>query len=178
MSSSPSYQSLNNKPSQGIALLLNFFFGTLGVDKFYVGRYDLGILQLILSLTLIGLFISAPWALLCTVSLLIAILYGGLPFMYPGVEWAPLTQTDKKIAWVLFIIIILATIIQSFIKYKKSGSDNSNVVNRSQTYKETYICPFCKYSPCICRRNEERGMGMGMGMGRGCQGCSRGMLGP
>jgi TM2 domain-containing membrane protein YozV len=44
------------------ALLLAFFFGTLGVHRFYVGKVGTGIAQLLLTMTIIGLIVSAIWA--------------------------------------------------------------------------------------------------------------------
>lgn len=164
LSASPSY--LSDKPSQGVTLLLNFFLGLFGVDKFYIGRYDLGILQLVLTLTFIGMVITIPWVFLCTISLLIAILYGGLPLLYPGIEWAPLTQTDKNIAWFVLIFMLLGGLIQILTKYNKKSDEKYE--DKQQTQLESYICPYCDRTPCIC----------GRGMGMGCQGCSRGMIGP
>jgi TM2 domain-containing membrane protein YozV len=179
--------SSNNKPSLGITLLLNFFLGILGIDKFYAGKYDIGIIQLILSLTFVGLALTIPWVFLCTISLLIAILYGGLPFLYPGVDWAPLTQTDKKIAWVVLIFMIFASLIQLMTNYKKTNKESKDSVkkNDKEMQIESYICPYCGRSPCSCRRGMGRGIGMGMGMGMGigmdsgsgCKGCSRGVAG-
>ena len=47
-----------------VAALLAFFFGTLGIHRFYLGRNGSGITMLVLSLTIVGLFVSAPWALI------------------------------------------------------------------------------------------------------------------
>ena len=45
-----------------VALLLAFFVGFLGVHNFYLGYTTKGIIQLILSLTVIGMFVTGIWA--------------------------------------------------------------------------------------------------------------------
>jgi TM2 domain-containing membrane protein YozV len=45
-----------------IAALLAFFFGPLGVHRFYTGRTGSGIAMLVLSVTVVGLAISWPWS--------------------------------------------------------------------------------------------------------------------
>ena len=54
-----------------VAALLAFFLGTLGVHRFYLGRNGSGIAMLVLSLTIIGLFVSAPWALIDAIRYLV-----------------------------------------------------------------------------------------------------------
>ncbi len=53
------------------AALLAFFIGTLGIHRFYLGRTGSGIAMLVLSCTLLGLFITAPWALIDTIRYLV-----------------------------------------------------------------------------------------------------------
>ncbi|MBM3929005.1 MAG: TM2 domain-containing protein [Sphingomonadales bacterium] len=53
------------------AALLAFFIGTLGVHRFYLGRTGSGILMLVLTCTIVGLLITAPWALIDFVRYLI-----------------------------------------------------------------------------------------------------------
>jgi TM2 domain-containing membrane protein YozV len=45
-----------------VAAILAFFFGPLGVHRFYLGRIGSGIAMLVLSFTVVGLFVSVPWA--------------------------------------------------------------------------------------------------------------------
>ena len=47
-----------------VAMLLAFFLGTLGIHNFYLGYTTKGIIQLVLTITVIGIFVSGPWALI------------------------------------------------------------------------------------------------------------------
>jgi TM2 domain-containing membrane protein YozV len=54
-----------------VAALLAFFLGTLGIHRFYLGRTGSGITMLVLSCTVIGLILTAPWALIDMVRYLV-----------------------------------------------------------------------------------------------------------
>jgi TM2 domain-containing membrane protein YozV len=54
-----------------VAAVLAFLLGPLGVHRFYLGRTGTGILMLVLSCTIAGLLISAPWALVDMVRYLV-----------------------------------------------------------------------------------------------------------
>lgn len=45
-----------------VALLLAFFVGIFGIHNFYLGYTTKGIIQLVLTLTFIGLIVSGIWA--------------------------------------------------------------------------------------------------------------------
>lgn len=62
---------LANDRNKIVAALLAFFFGTLGIHRFYLGRNGSGVVMLVLSLTVIGLVVSAPWALIDAVRYLL-----------------------------------------------------------------------------------------------------------
>jgi len=47
-----------------IAAMLAFLLGPLGIHRFYLGRVGSGIAMLLLSCTVIGLFVTVPWALI------------------------------------------------------------------------------------------------------------------
>ena len=45
-----------------VAVLLAFFLGTLGIHNFYLGYTTKGIIQLVISLTAVGLIVTGIWA--------------------------------------------------------------------------------------------------------------------
>ena len=53
-----------------VAVILAFFLGTLGIHNFYLGYTTKGIIQLVLTITVIGIFVSGPWALIDFIMLL------------------------------------------------------------------------------------------------------------
>jgi TM2 domain-containing membrane protein YozV len=54
-----------NQKNQLGAFALALFFGVFGVHRFYLGKnIAIGIIQLILTLTFFGIFISAVWAMI------------------------------------------------------------------------------------------------------------------
>ena len=54
-----------------VAAILAFLLGPLGIHRFYLGRVGSGIAMLVLSCTVIGLFLSVPWALIDMVRYLV-----------------------------------------------------------------------------------------------------------
>jgi TM2 domain-containing membrane protein YozV len=60
-----------NDRNKLIAAILAFALGPLGIHRFYLGRTGSGIVMLVLTCTLIGLLISAPWALIDMVRYLV-----------------------------------------------------------------------------------------------------------
>ena len=50
-----------NRKSMGVAYLLWFLFGTLGVHRFYAGRTKSAVVMLLLTLSVIGLVVTLPW---------------------------------------------------------------------------------------------------------------------
>ena len=53
-----------NDRNKYVAAVMAFVIGTLGIHRFYLGRTGSRIVMLVLSITVIGLVISAPWALI------------------------------------------------------------------------------------------------------------------
>lgn len=54
-----------------VAALLAFFLGTLGIHRFYLGRTGSGLVMLVLSITVVGLLLTGPWALIDMIRYLI-----------------------------------------------------------------------------------------------------------
>ena len=54
-----------------IAALIAFLIGPLGVHRFYLGKTGSGIAMLVLTCTVIGLFLTVPWALIDMVRYLV-----------------------------------------------------------------------------------------------------------
>ncbi|MHC5306872.1 TM2 domain-containing protein [Bartonella sp. LJL80] len=55
---------VGSKHSKIVLAIVCWFFGVLGVHRFMVGKIGTGILMLVLTLTVIGIFITAIWALI------------------------------------------------------------------------------------------------------------------
>lgn len=67
----PPPREIVNDRNRIVAALLAFFLGTLGIHRFYLGRTGSGIVMLVLSITVFGLLITGPWALIDTIRYLI-----------------------------------------------------------------------------------------------------------
>lgn len=53
------------------AFLLCFFLGILGVHRFYVGKIVTGIIMLLLTITILFIFISSIWCLIDMITLIL-----------------------------------------------------------------------------------------------------------
>lgn len=51
-----------SKKSRLVALLLAWFLGIFGAHYFYVGRNKKGIIMIVLTVSIIGMFASSIWA--------------------------------------------------------------------------------------------------------------------
>jgi TM2 domain-containing membrane protein YozV len=54
----------NDKPSTGVAYLLLILLGFLGAHRFYLGRVGSAVAMLLISLTIIGLIVTAIWSII------------------------------------------------------------------------------------------------------------------
>lgn len=54
----------NSSQSKLVLAVVCWFFGILGVHRFMVGKVGTGILMLVLTCTVVGVFITAIWALI------------------------------------------------------------------------------------------------------------------
>lgn len=122
------------KYSKGAALALAGLFGPLGVDKFYVGLPEIGLIQIILSVSIIGLVISLPWSAICILGLVLSILFGTGTFLYPGVEWEETTSNDQIIAWVVVGIYIFGLLISMISAGMNTSTANTLIVQASEAY--------------------------------------------
>jgi TM2 domain-containing membrane protein YozV len=109
---------MSEQKSAGTALILASLLGPFGVDKFYVGATTLGVIQLVLTLSVIGGIISLPWALLSILTLLLFILNGSDTFLYPNVNWKEISESDTVIAWIVFTVLVLCILLNFLIKPK------------------------------------------------------------
>lgn len=53
-----------------ITFVLAFFLGPLGIHRFYVGKVGTGIVMLLLSCTVFGLFVTGIWLLIDWITIL------------------------------------------------------------------------------------------------------------
>lgn len=60
-----------NDRNKYVAAALAFFFGVLGIHRFYLGRNGSGVLMLVLSATIVGLLVTSVWAFVDMVRYLI-----------------------------------------------------------------------------------------------------------
>jgi TM2 domain-containing membrane protein YozV len=126
-----------SEKSKGVASLLAAFpvLGLFGADKYYVGATSLGILQTVLTLTIVGILISGPWTLLSIVMLLLSIFLGGIPYLYPEVNWAPVSSTDKVLGGVVIFLLLVGVfgskkMKEKFSFYKKDKKDKKDKNNK------------------------------------------------
>ncbi|WP_052389871.1 TM2 domain-containing protein [Belnapia moabensis] len=54
----------NNKKSVGVAFALWFFLGLFGGHRFYLGKTGTGIVMVLLSITVVGLIVTAIWGII------------------------------------------------------------------------------------------------------------------
>jgi amino acid transporter len=84
--------------------------------------------MVVLTCTIIGLFATIPWAYLSCLFLVIGILWKGKPMLYPdNIKWAPVTETDTTIAWVIVAITVIGIIAGFFIGTREGFQYNKEI---------------------------------------------------
>ena len=61
---SPAPATEHHDRNKYVAAVLAFLLGPLGIHRFYLGRTGSAITMLVLTCTVVGLIVSAPWALI------------------------------------------------------------------------------------------------------------------
>lgn len=126
--------SSGKKYSKGAALALAGLFGPFGVDKFYVGLPELGLIQILLTITVIGMVITLPWSAITIIGLVLSILFGASTLLYPGVEWEETTVNDQVVAWIIvgvYVFGLLASIVSSAMN---TSSTNAVVMKTVESF--------------------------------------------
>ena len=67
----PAHAGVHGGRDRYVAAILAFLLGPLGIHRFYLGRTGSAIAMLVLSITVIGLVVSVPWALIDMVRYLV-----------------------------------------------------------------------------------------------------------
>ena len=101
----------NEQKSLGVAALLAAFplTGIFGADKFYVGATSMGVVQVILVCTIIGMIVSGPWSMLSEIVLCIAVFTTpNIPYLYPTVDWAPVKTSDKVMVGIAIVLLLVS----------------------------------------------------------------------
>ena len=119
---------MSQGPSLGVAALLASFplTGIIGVDKYYAGATMVGVIQTILSLTVIGILITGPWSAISAFALAVAVFTGGMPFLYPNVKWAPVKDFDKIAGGVAIGLIVLSVVVAMLANTKTKTDKKEN----------------------------------------------------
>lgn len=112
VSSSPTHHLTyeHRKPSLGVALILNFALGLIGVDRFYVGgsQVKYGALTLLGTLILIGIPLNVIILFITQLSICFSILVGrNTSFMYGKSQFENPTSFDKIVVIVYLVLIVI-----------------------------------------------------------------------
>jgi len=126
------------KPNMGVAAFLAAFpvLGVLGIDKFYAGATNVGIVQLVLSLTLFGLIFTGPWSWLSAIVLVVAVFSGSkYPMFYPNVKWDKSDPLSEK-TWAGFACVLLILSLISGITTTTTTTEKFKTVLKKRKDKQ------------------------------------------
>lgn len=120
---------MSDQKSKGVAALMASIpiVGWAGADKYYVGATQLGVIQTILTFFIIGLIVTIPWSWISTIILVLAVFLGGIPYLYPTVNWAPVSNTDKVLALIALFILLSGSLASS-----SGAKENFKKLNKSK----------------------------------------------
>ena len=127
---------MSSKSSKGVdAALAALPTGFFGVDKMYAGgvgskAFNVGVVQAViaviallsLSISPLAGYVSSYWMVLSVFVLVVAILLGGAPWLYPEVKWAKTNRSDKVVGYVilgLFCLSLICSCVNNVEGYKK-----------------------------------------------------------
>ena len=128
-----------------------FFFGFLGVHRFYTGYRNIGIAQLVLSITLIGLPVSIIWSFVDTILICLN--------KYKNANGKDLENYNKTFGIIILVLAILCFIFNSInatVGASKTQSTNIKFGSTENTKKEDleviehHICRLEFGSKAIC----------------------------
>ncbi len=106
-----------------------FFFGFLGVHRFYTGYRNIGIAQLVLSITLIGLIPSMIWSLVDTICICLN--------KYNNANGKPLSGYNKTFGIIILVISILCFIFNCANFIDGAQKTESSRIGTSNAFKDS-----------------------------------------
>ena len=114
-------------------LAFAFFFGFLGVHRFYTGYKNIGIAQLVLSVTLFGLPVSIIWSLVDTILICLN--------KYKNANGKDLEKYNKTFGIIILVLAVICFVFNSinfivgFSKTETSNTQTGSTESRNSAEK-------------------------------------------